>query len=122
MPVDLKFGYEYIDAIHAGEKTSTGRYDLEREVRPGDDLRLRDEEGEVIGEAVVDMVSTNIPVREYVQIVADQESNTGRYLDQLRRHYPGAVIGPETPITGISWAAFEPREAYWREDRYAEVR
>lgn len=122
MPVDLKFGYEYIDAIHAGEKTTTGRYDLEREVRPGDDLRLRDEAGEVIGEAVVTTVA-NVDVRYYVQALADEEfATTGHYLDQLRRHYPGAVIGPATPITSISWQAFEPHEEYWREDQYVEVR
>lgn len=124
MTLRLKFSDEYLDAIERGEKRRTARYDLERDVNSRDDLVLLSEEGEEIGEASVSVVAT-MSEREYVMGWADYYRSVGHFLDVLRRHYPEvpeSEFQPSTWLTVIEWSQFQPREEYWREDRYARRR
>jgi len=122
--IRLKFSDEYLDAIEAGEKTQTARYDLERDVASGDRLVLLTEDGEEIGTATVSMVG-RMSAREYERSWTDRYRSLGHFLDTLRRHYPEvpeSEFQPSTEVTIVEWSRFDPRDEYWREDRYARRR
>lgn len=122
MTLHLKFSDEYLDAIRSGEKTLTARYCLEREVSTGDRLVHLTEDGEEIGEATVSVVGY-MTAQEYATNWTDRYRSIGDFLDVLRRHYPEAPqFHPSTKITVIEWSRFDPREEYWREDRYTRRR
>jgi len=94
--IRLKFSDEYLDAIEAGEKTQTARYDHGRDVASGDRLVLLTEDGEEIGTATVSMVG-RMSAREYERSWTDRYRSLGHFLDTLRRHYPEVPESSSSP-------------------------
>lgn len=99
----LAFADEFRAPILAGEKTHTLRYGLNRGLEAGDQIELRDGDGEPFARARVTRVEEVTP-REYVARDPDGHSSYAdatELVAAMREYYPDAEIGTETVLTAV---------------------
>lgn len=101
----VAFDDEHVDAILAGEKTTTIRYQFAHDLEPGDLLRFVDTMG--VPFALAETV-TQCELRADWVAAADFSGHrrymtTADLLDALAGYYPGAEIGPETPLDVVAF-------------------
>lgn len=103
----LKFANEHIDAILAGRKTATIRYDLDLQGRLeiGRRFRLLDEDGQRFASAIVDDRGYMAAERIVEAGVEGHESyaSMDEFLEEMREYYPRAELGPDTCFDIIRW-------------------
>jgi hypothetical protein len=102
----IKFADRFVDPILRGQKTATIRVGDEwREVRVGDRLRLRDQDGEQFASAFVSergWTSINMAARMNIDGHRDYLS-ADVLLAELRRHYPDHDLTGTSAVELIHW-------------------
>lgn len=111
----LKFAPEHIDPMLDGRKWATIRHGLDLEVHPGDRLALVDaDSGEVFARATAGAVHR----ADATWLVRYDHEGHRSYrtpadlLEDLRRYYPEADLGPATQLTMIEFERVQQTDDY----------
>lgn len=108
----LRFDDQYVGPILQGDKTTTMRYGLRRDVEPGDQIALIDEDDDVF--AYVDVeASLDVPVEQAVEMgIGPYDDHTVEFLvDRLRELYDES-IDAESTVTAVLFSGVEPNDDY----------
>lgn len=107
MTVSIKFDEVYVEPILEGRKFVTIRHGFERELDIGEEVRLLEaESGDAFARAFIDMFAS-LSARRFVEGPSwdghRSYDNLDELLEELRRFYPEADIGPLSELTVIRW-------------------
>ncbi|MDG5775940.1 ASCH domain-containing protein [Haloarculaceae archaeon H-GB2-1] len=131
----LRFADRHIQRILDGEKTSTGRLDMEEdEVNPSDTLVLCTEAGDEIGTASVKMVGYH-DLAWFAETAGSEPYPGHREYRSIEHcvvtfedYYPDREVAADTQLVGIGWKSFTPADevprsrAAWRDGRSEDLR
>lgn len=116
--IALKFAEEHVEPILEGEKYQTLRYDVDEEINAGDRLELLEaESGEPFARTTVDVTGT-VSARWFVEGPNwdghRSYDTVGELLDELRRYYPDADLGPRAELVLVEWNGITPVDGFDR--------
>lgn len=103
--VGITFDPRFVEPILNGSKTATLRYEWDKPLRPGDNLRMDTPDGNTFAVSTAGSV-TQLTALDAAAMDIDGHENyddVDHVARVLGRYYPTATIGPKTNLTLIRY-------------------
>mgnify|MGYP006279560177 CR=1 FL=1 len=113
--LELKFAWEYIDPIAAGEKTTTIRFpDDERyqRARVGRPIRMTDPDGERFGRATIKNIGF-MTARTVVSLELEGFESLAEFHETMADFYPDETFTDSTTWAFVRWHGFIDNGSYF---------